>query len=71
MIYEDLLMTVSESITITNTILGPSSVLSDTGHGDNLCTERSDSPRTFAPSPLQQIPPEILPCDQAVLRKDQ
>lgn len=52
MIYEDLLMTVSESI--TNTDLGPSSVLSDTGHGGTLCTGRSDSTRTLLPRPFNK-----------------
>lgn len=47
--YEDLLMTMSEFVTITNTALGPSSVVSDAGHGDRFCTENNTG--TDPPSP--------------------
>lgn len=47
--HENLVMTMPESVTITNTALGPGSVPSDAGHGDHFCTESSAG--TQPPSP--------------------
>lgn len=51
MLSADLLMTMPDLITITNTALGPSSVPSDTGHGDDSGAERNNGTLTLAPSP--------------------
>lgn len=63
--YEDLLMTMPEFMTITNTALGQSSVPSDAGHGDHFCTESSAG--TYPPLPASTNTSRAHHGDQAIL----
>lgn len=67
--YEDLLMTMSEFMTVTNTALGQSSVPRGAGHGDHFCTESSAG--TYPLPPPSTSTSRARHGDQAILSMDQ